>query len=204
MKRLAFTLALCLAALGVYAVSDLAEINNTLQKKRLQMEATRAPHLGVMWQKYAIGAADIQSVSNVYKYTGAAIQPTPTVKLAGATLTVSTDYAKTYTNNTNVGRAGVIITANRKNLYGSQTKEFRIVERPADELTVTAIANQNYTGSAITPNPTVKIGSVTLTKNTHYTVTYADNIDRSANAKCIITGVAPNIVGTKVVTFTIQ
>jgi len=41
--------------------------------------------------------------------------------------------------------------------------------------TIAAIAAQTVTGAAITPNPVVTLGGVTLTKNTHYTVSYSNN-----------------------------
>lgn len=41
---------------------------------------------------------------------------------------------------------------------------------------VADIADAAYTGKAITPKPVVKVGSVSLTEGTDYTVAYADNV----------------------------
>lgn len=43
------------------------------------------------------------------------------------------------------------------------------------EATVTGIADKTYTGKAITPNVTVKVGDKTLTKNKDYKVNYSEN-----------------------------
>lgn len=45
------------------------------------------------------------------------------------------------------------------------------------QATVSAVATQKYTGSAITPTPTVKLQGKTLTKNTDYTLSYKNNIN---------------------------
>ena len=48
---------------------------------------------------------------------------------------------------------------------------------PADLSTATigSIADQAYTGQAITPNPVVTLGSATLTEGTDYTASYLNN-----------------------------
>ncbi|MGV8083942.1 MAG: hypothetical protein AB2L09_09975 [Coriobacteriia bacterium] len=70
-----------------------------------------------------------------------------------------------------------------------------------DSATVTAIPDQTYTGSAITPTVTVKDGDTTLVKDTDYTVSYADNVN-VGTATVTITG-AGSYTGTKTATFTI-
>jgi hypothetical protein len=50
-----------------------------------------------------------------------------------------------------------------------------IINPKATTFTIDAIADQAYTGSAVTPAITVKDGSITLTPNTDYTVTYINN-----------------------------
>ena len=60
-----------------------------------------------------------------------------------------------------------------------------------------------YDGTAKTPTATVKNGTTTLTKDTHYTVSYSNNTNAGTNtAKVTITGKG-NYTGTKEVTFTI-
>ena len=68
--------------------------------------------------------------------------------------------------------------------------------------TVATIANQVYTGSALTPAVTVTVDGKTLVKDTDYTVAYANNTD-AGTAQVTITGKG-NYTGTKTVTFTID
>ncbi len=52
------------------------------------------------------------------------------------------------------------------------------------------VGNQTYTGSALTPEPTVQIGKKILTKDTDYTVKFANNTDAGI-ATVTITGMEP-------------
>ena len=68
---------------------------------------------------------------------------------------------------------------------------------------IEAIADQTYTGEAITPTVIVKDGETTLTAGTDYTVAYADNTD-AGTATVTITAVAgSDYSGTASKTFTI-
>jgi len=67
---------------------------------------------------------------------------------------------------------------------------------------VTGLSAKIYTGKAITPMPTVKIGSTALTRNTDYTISYKNNTN-AGTASLIITGKG-KYTGTKTVTFTIN
>lgn len=56
--------------------------------------------------------------------------------------------------------------------------------------TVQAVADQQYTGSRLTPEPTVKDGGVTLAKDTHYTISYGTNLNAGTGAGSItVTGI---------------
>ena len=44
-------------------------------------------------------------------------------------------------------------------------------------LSISETAAQTYTGSAITPTPTIKYGEVTLVKDKDYNLTYTDNVN---------------------------
>jgi gliding motility-associated-like protein len=68
-------------------------------------------------------------------------------------------------------------------------------------LTIDAIANQTYTGSAITPTVVVKDDSTMLTLGTDYTVAYSNNTN-VGTATVTITGTG-NYTGTKTQTFSI-
>lgn len=55
---------------------------------------------------------------------------------------------------------------------------------------VEAIADQEYNGSQLTPEPTVKDGGVTLAKDTHYTLSYGTNLNAGTGAGGItVTGI---------------
>ena len=72
-------------------------------------------------------------------------------------------------------------------------------------VTVDAVGNQKYTGRAIEPELTVRYGTMTLKKDTDYTVEFTDNVEPSTDAKkatATLTGKG-NFTGTKEVTFTI-
>ena len=49
-----------------------------------------------------------------------------------------------------------------------------------------AVPDQTYTGSAITPEPTVIAGSLNLTKGTHYEYSYMNNTDEGTQAKVTV------------------
>ena len=69
-------------------------------------------------------------------------------------------------------------------------------------VTIDAIANQSYTGSAITPDPVVKDGETILVKDQDYTVDYTNNTN-AGTATLTIKGKG-NYTGTKDATFTIN
>ena len=133
-------------------------------------------------------------------FTGLALTPAIVVKNGATTLTLGTHYSVAYSNNTNVGTATVTITG-IGNYSGTKTATFSIVAKAASTLTIDPIANQTYTGSALTPSLVVKDGVTTLTLGTHYTVTYSNNTNVGA-ASVMITGMG-NYTGTKTGTFSI-
>ena len=67
---------------------------------------------------------------------------------------------------------------------------------------ITGIEDKDYTGSAITQNPIVKIDDTTLVEGTDYKVEYKDNIE-SGTASVIIKGMG-KYTSKKIVTFTIK
>ncbi len=66
---------------------------------------------------------------------------------------------------------------------------------------IQTIADQTYTGSAITPTITVKDGETTLVLNTDYTVAYSNNVE-TGTATVTVTGTG-NYSGTATANFTI-
>lgn len=201
MKRLFAFLAV--AVFGIVAFADYADIHNELQRKAMEMECRVAPRLGSLYKAHCVGAANVIGVTNRV-YTGSAITFDPVVKLGATTLTKSTHYTQTFTNNTNVGKASVKLAATGAGGYfGSLVKTFEITPYPITDSMVSNITAQAYTGSPVTPTPVVKKGATTLTLNTDYTLSYEDNVATNTHAKCIVTGKG-NYGGVAVKEFTIQ
>ena len=134
-------------------------------------------------------------------YTGSAIEPVVTVKDGETTLTLGTDYEVAYSNNVNAGTATVTITG-KGNYSGETAATFTIVKSMTnDGITIAAIADQTYTGSAIEPAVTVKDGETTLALGTDYTIGYSANVN-VGTATATITGKG-NYSGSREVLFTI-
>ena len=69
---------------------------------------------------------------------------------------------------------------------------------------IEAIADQTYTGEALTPAITVKDGETTLTLNTDYTVAYADNTAAGTATVTVTAKEGSDYSGTATKTFTIK
>lgn len=72
---------------------------------------------------------------------------------------------------------------------------------PIEKAVISDIANQTYTGAALTPKVTVTYDSKTLLQDTHYTVSYSDNVN-AGTATVTISGLGA-YVGTVQKTFAI-
>lgn len=82
------------------------------------------------------------------------------------------------------------------------TGTLTVYARNASYLTISNIAAQTYTGSALTPAVTVTDGNTTLTEGTHYTIAYFNNTN-AGTATVTITGKG-NYKNTKNANFTIN
>lgn len=91
-------------------------------------------------------------------YTGSEISPELGITVDGRTLAVDTDYTVTYENNVNVGTATVTIKF-IGNYDGEITRDFNITPFIVtdDNVQISSISDQIYTGSEITPDITVTI-----------------------------------------------
>lgn len=96
-------------------------------------------------------------------------------------------------------KATVAKTANYNS--GTGTADFTIAPTSLAAASVTASA-QTYTGSELTPGPTVTLDGKALTTGTDYTVSYSDNIN-AGTATVIVTGKG-NYTGTAAGTFEIK
>lgn len=97
-----------------------------------------------------------------------------------------TDYTVSYDNNIDVGTATATITG-IGNFTGTTTVSFKIV-KGTSKITVSAISNQTFTGTEITPAVSVQEGTKKLTKDVDYKVSYADNIN-VGTATVTVTGI---------------
>lgn len=140
------------------------------------------------------------STTGTFVYTGNAITPAFTVSLDGLILTKDKDYTVVYSNHTSVGTATVIITG-MGNYTGSKTATFQIVGRAISGADISQIADQTYTGGALTPQVTVRYSGLNLINGTDYVVTYSNNVQPGI-ATVTVTGKG-NYTGSKSISFKI-
>lgn len=84
---------------------------------------------------------------------------------------------------------GTLTAGSNYTLSLSGTVSFTISPKADAAFTIAEISPLTYTGSAITPEPTVKDGSIVLTKNVDFTYGYSNNTHAGASAAVNITGV---------------
>jgi len=135
----------------------------------------------------------------VVTYSGSAQKPSYTfgsgVICTGDTVKVTID-AKV-----NAGTYNLVATIDNANYSLSNPNVEFIINPLAITPSVTAIANQTYSGSAITPSVEVKYNTKVLTSGTDYTVEYKNNVNvGTATATITLKG---NYSGTTSITFAI-
>ena len=123
------------------------------------------------------------SVPGTFAFTAPSTVPAATGAYSASVTFTPTDTAH-YT--TVSGTVSVLVNAATTNISG---------------VTVTAIAAQTYTGSAITPKPVVTYGGTTLALGVNYSLSYANNVN-VGTATVTLTGLG-SYTGTKAVTFQI-
>ncbi|MBQ3635274.1 MAG: hypothetical protein II951_06615, partial [Bacteroidales bacterium] len=163
-------------------------------------------------KEFTINAVDLSSSPNVtatlaeteYDYTGAEIQPVPTVKLGGVTLTEGTDYTLEYEHNVNYGTATVTVRAKSANFANSKDLYFTINKINLSSCDV-AFAGGTfvYNGTDFEPAVSVTIGGEAISTD-QYHVTYSDNRDAGEATVSILPTANSNFTGSKVVHFTID
>lgn len=139
------------------------------------------------------------------EYTGSEIKPIPVITLYDTTLNLNSDFAVTYFDNINVNNTTARIYIEGKgNFKGSREVYFNIVQADIADAEISAIADQTYTGSAITPAIIVIFNGKTLVEDTDYTADYSNNINVSnGEAVVTITGIG-NFTGTNMEIFSIK
>lgn len=117
-------------------------------------------------------------------YTGSRIEPEVKVSLSGESLEENTDFGVKFANNINVGVADVEVKGKGVYKMFASKANFTIVTKNISEVTVEAVADQPYTGEAVTPKINVTDGFRYLTEGKDYTVTYYNNVEEgTATAK---------------------
>lgn len=149
-------------------------------------------------------------------YDGSAIQPTGTLKVSGDKVPVN-ELNVTYTGTgdttyngsdapTDAGTYQVTykVADSNENYTGEVTYPFTISPKAVTADMIGAIADETYTGSAITPKPVVTDGNTILTSGTDFDFSYDNNINAGKDtATLTITGKG-NYTGTAIRKFTIK
>lgn len=149
----------------------------------------------------SISSASVSGIDAGYPWTGSVISPKPVVSYNGKTLREGTDYTLFYQNNCNAGNASVTISG-KGNFNGSVSKNFQIAPCDLSAADITGYFWQyTWTGSGITPRPTVSLDGKTLTLGTDYTLSYRNNTE-PGSASIIVQGTG-NYTGSCTVSFTI-
>lgn len=163
---------------------------------------------GTLTKDFTIGAKDISTEAQFAAiddatFTGSEITPKPVITWGSFTLVENTDYTLRYENNTAAGTATVYADF-MGNYSGSASTTFEIVADALSNANVTfsTIANQTYTGSALTPATTLTYGSVTLVEGQDYDLNYASNVNVS-DTPVVTATFKGNYSGTATTTFTI-
>ncbi len=151
---------------------------------------------------------DDVSAESVTANTTEKIQyPVPKVTWQGKALVNNRDFLLSYPSTNGeipyqtAGTYEIRIKGNG-NYTGERTVAFTITDNKlASKLTIGKIANQKYTGNAVTPALTVKDGRELLTEGVDYSVTYQNNVS-VGTAAAVVSGMG-SYAGTKRVTYKI-
>ena len=174
-------------------------------------------------EEHDVSKASVDAIPD-QAWTGSAVEPRPTVRLGGRTLSEGTDYALSFRDNTDPGTATLTV-AGRGSYTGTRDVTFRIVRkdepkpnpdgpkpdpdepkpdpegRDVSRASVDAIPDQTFTGSPLEPRPAVRLGGRTLSEGTDYELSFGGN-EGIGTATVTVTGKGA-YAGTKSVTFRI-
>jgi len=169
------------------ALDELGKLQENLEKLEEELEQLR---------RIDIIRADVE-VKGSHIYTGNVIRPEVSVAYRGHELKEGIDYTIAYENNLNAGTATIVITG-LGDYKDTARVGFVIAKADISSRAVSIGYNSTvYDGTAKEPSVTLP----GLVKDTHYTVSYADNIN-VGTAKVIVEGIG-NYGGTINKTFTI-
>ena len=146
-----------------------------------------------------INGAAVKGLKNVM-YDGNAKTLDLTLKYNKKILTEGTDYTVSYSGNTNVGTASVIITG-KGNFKGSRTETFEITRIPVSKATSASISGEVYDGQKHLPKPSLTYAGKALVEGKNYTLSYKNNVN-FGTAEITVTGTGV-FEGTKTINFKI-
>jgi hypothetical protein len=142
-----------------------------------------------------INDCEVTISQDTYEYTGSAKKPDVTVTYNGITLTSGTDYAVSYENNINAGRAEVIVTG--LGLFAdstySENLHFTITPIDISAYTLSMTNSTTYKYDGLEKKPSVRVitktvGSTSyLLSSSYYQVSYEDNL-QAGTGKVIVEG----------------
>lgn len=155
-------------------------------KTRYQWASTgKSDDVEVNWSISAASISSAKVSAAKQTFNGQALSPSVTVKLGDRTLKSGTDYAVSYSNNQHAGTAEATVTG-KGNYTGTASGTFTISPANISEASI-SVAAQNYTGSQLTPVPTVTLDGKSLESGTDFTTSYSNNI-KVGTANITVTG----------------
>lgn len=132
-------------------------------------------------------------------YTGEEIRPKVTVKDGQPPYDelAESDYSVTYSNNTNVGKANVKITAKEGGNYTFNAGTFNFeIKAATSAISITGDPSKTYDGSAVTAPAVKKSGSTGEVTYTYYTDASCTTVTTAENSGAVSNGAAPKNAGT--------
>ena len=166
--------------------------NNTETGKATVIITGIGNYEGTATAYFYVGRKDLNDecmkVEYIYweHYDGQKHTPQLTIRDGTKQLIEDKDYKVTFKNNVDAGTANVTIEG-IGSYKGKVKKYFAIYSYVLNEDMVQAIADQTWTGEAVTPAVTVINGNMTLTEGKDYTVKFKNNVNEGT-ATAIING----------------
>lgn len=149
-----------------------------------------------------ISDAEVKNISSIYTYTGEPIIPEIEVLLGGRRLVEGRDYRVVgIQDNVNAGTAKIWLEG-IGNYTGECEVTFQIDRKSVQNVSVSSIGTQVYTGLDIEPAVSVSDGGRGLAMGVDYSVVYADN-RKPGTGSAIVTGQG-NYTATKSIPFNIR
>ena len=126
----------------------------------------------------------------------------------GYTLDEGTDYVVKYPESYKAGTSATVVITGLGNYYGTFRRTITIVPANIEDaqkfnISVPESVTFDIVNNIVTPEVTITYGSITLKKDTDYTLSYENNTQPGTDAKVIIQGIN-NYTGTVTKTFTIK